>query len=211
MPRCQVRGHVLWGRFGISWRTVPCPAWDEPCASRRPGGIFHVTARGVRRGVVFVDEFDYQRYLRLLERTVPRDRWVIHAYCLMPNHVHLLVRLRESTLSVGVHRLHCVYARRFNERHGFVGHAFDARFSSTLIAGEAHHLEALRYIALNPVRAGLCDEPEDWPWSSYPSAAGLVLEGPLVAVREVRELIGGYRTGARRYRQFVADGRRAAA
>ncbi len=175
------------------------------------GDIFHVTARGVRRGVVFVDEFDYELYLRLLERTVRRDRWVIYAYCLMPNHVHLLVRLRESTLSVGAHRLHCAYARRFNERHGFAGHAFDARFGSTLIADEAHHLEALRYIALNPVRAGICDEPEDWPWSSYSAVAGMTGEGSVVAVREVRDLFGGYRTGARRFRQFVADGRRAAA
>jgi REP element-mobilizing transposase RayT len=175
------------------------------------GGIFHVTARGVRRGVVFVDEFDYQLYLRLLERTLRRDRWAIHAYCLMPNHVHLLVRLRESTLSVGVHRLHCAYARRFNGRHGFAGHAFDARFSSTLIAGEAHHFEALRYIALNPVRAGLCDEPEDWQWSSYPAVAGHVRGGSLVVVGEVRELFGGDRNGARRYRQFVDDGRRAVA
>lgn len=175
------------------------------------GDIFHVTARGVRRGVVFVDEIDFQMYLRLLGRTIRLDRWAVQAYCLMPNHVHLLVRLREATLSRGMHRLHGTYARRFNERHGLVGHVFDARFGSMLIASEAHHFETLRYIPLNPIRAGLCDEPEDWPWSSHLAVAGLSGVFSVVAVDEVRELFGGHPGGARRYRGFIAAGRRAAA
>ena len=160
---------------------------------------------------MFVDEIDFQMYLRLLGRTIQLDRWAVQAYCLMPNHVHLLVRLREATLSRGMHRLHGTYARRFNERHGLVGHVFEARFDAALIASEAHHFETIRYVPLNPVRGGLCEEPEDWPWSSHLGVAGLSRVHSLAAVDEVRELFGGPPDGARRYRMFVASGRRAAA
>ena len=85
----------------------------------------------------------------------------------MTNHFHLLIETPEPTLSVGMQRLNSEYATYFNERFGFVGHLFQQRFGSRLIETEEYFAEALRYIAFNPVRAGLCEHPHEWPWSSF--------------------------------------------
>jgi putative transposase len=132
-----------------------------------PGGIYHVTARGNRRQAVFVDDFDRRRFVEILERVVRRRRWRDRAHCLMSNHYHLIVETPEPTLSTGMHALNSVYASRFNERHGVDGHLFEGRFRASLLEAEEHLHEALRYIAFNPVRAGLCAHPSDWPWTSW--------------------------------------------
>jgi REP element-mobilizing transposase RayT len=145
--------------------------------SQPPGETFHLTARGVRRQAVFLDDLDYGLYVGLLGQTAQRHRWIVLAYCLIPNHLHLLVRLEDSTLSRGMHRQQGVYARRFNERHGLSGHVFEARFHAVHVVQEAHRLHVLRYIVQNPVRAGLCEDPADWPWSSHRAVAGLTHGG----------------------------------
>ncbi len=85
----------------------------------------------------------------------------------MSNHFHLLVETPEPNLSFGMQRLKSGYAGYFNERHSLVGHLFQQRFDSRLIETEKHLEKTLRYIALNPVKAGLCDHPAEWPWSSF--------------------------------------------
>jgi REP element-mobilizing transposase RayT len=101
---------------------------------------------------------------------VHRYGWRIHAYCLMTNHFHLLVETPDANLSRGMQRLNSEYATYFNTRFAHVGHLFQQRFVSRLIESEHYFLEALRYIAFNPVRAGLCEHPADWPWSSFHGA-----------------------------------------
>ena len=93
--------------------------------------------------------------------------WRLIAHCLMPNHFHLLIETPRPTLSVGMHRLNSGYAHYFNERHEWTGHLFERRFDSRLVETDEHMQEALSYIALNPVKAGLCDHPWEWPWSSF--------------------------------------------
>jgi putative transposase len=90
----------------------------------------------------------------------------------MPNHYHLVVQIANADLSVGMHRLNSSYAHHFNERHGLDGHLFQSRFHSVLVESDWHLLELSRYLALNPVRAGLCEDPSMWPWSSYAAVAG---------------------------------------
>jgi REP element-mobilizing transposase RayT len=85
----------------------------------------------------------------------------------MTNHFHLLVETSEPNLSPGMQQLISRYARYFNERFAFEGHLFQQRFTSRLIGSERQYAEVLRYIALNPVRAGLCAHPSDWPWSTF--------------------------------------------
>jgi putative transposase len=85
----------------------------------------------------------------------------------MTNHFHLLIATPEPTLSEGMHYLNGVYAKKFNERHEVGGHLFESRFRSALVETEEHLLEVLRYVAFNPVHAGLCDAPGDWPWTSF--------------------------------------------
>ena len=141
-----------------------------------PGGTYHVTARGNRRQTIFHDDDDRRRFLALRRTVTRRYGWRLHAFCLMTNHFHLLIETPEPTLSVGMQRLNSEYATYFNERFGFVGHLFQQRFGSRLIETEEYFAEALRYIAFNPVRAGLCEHPHEWLWSSFFGKKDLRLE-----------------------------------
>ena len=131
------------------------------------GGIYHVTSRGNRRQAIFHDDDDRRWFLMFRAHVFQRWGWRLHAYCLMTNHFHLLVQTPQANLSSGMQRLKSGYAAYFNERHLLVGHLFQQRFDSRLIESEEHFSETVRYIALNPVRAGLCEHPAQWPWSSF--------------------------------------------
>lgn len=128
----------------------------------------HATARGVDRRRTFVDDDDYQRYLRLLAITVAHYGWELLAFCLMPNHVHLLARTPRANLGKGIQFLHGTYAREFNKRHGRTGDLFEDRYHAPLpIADECGLVRVVGYIAANPVRAVLVEDPAAWPWSSH--------------------------------------------
>jgi REP element-mobilizing transposase RayT len=150
------------------------------------GGIHHVYARGNRRQEIFVDDPDRMTYLMHLRRVVTRCRWGCLAYCLMDNHVHLLIETPEANLGPGMQRLHGPYAQAFNARHRKVGHLFQGRYGAERVEDDAQLVTTLRYIALNPVEAGLCADPRDWPWSSY----ALLVEGI------APEWVDGARVGA---------------
>ena len=126
-----------------------------------------MTNRGNNRASIFSDEIDYLTFLRLLANVVTTRGWSRHAYCLMPNHYHLLLEAPELDLPVGMRLLNGRYARRFNLRHDRSGHVFQGRYAAEPVSRDEHVIEACRYIVLNPVRAGLCSRPEEWPWSSY--------------------------------------------
>jgi putative transposase len=130
-------------------------------------GPFHVFARGNDKRVIYRDDGDRRMYLRILRSTVGHCRWRLLAYCLMNNHVHLLLETREPNLGAGMGRLHGSYAQRFNLRHGSSGHVFQGRFGAERINTDEQLWTAAVYIAMNPVEAGLCRRPDDWPWSSH--------------------------------------------
>jgi REP element-mobilizing transposase RayT len=131
-----------------------------------PDGYFHVTTRGVDGCPIFRDDRDRLRFLRLLRETVARYAWDAFALCLMTNHYHLVVAAARANLSDGLHRLNGVYAQRFNRHHGRTGHLFGDRFAARVIDRETHLAAACEYVVQNPVRAGLCERAEDWPWSA---------------------------------------------
>ena len=131
------------------------------------GGIFHVYARGNDRRDLFLDPLDHTRYLRLLERAVRQCRWQLLSYCLMPNHVHLLVETPEPTLGRGMHHVHGPYAQAFNKRHGRFGHVFQSRYGAVRIADDPQLITVVRYIARNPAAADLVTDPAEWKWSSH--------------------------------------------
>lgn len=135
-------------------------------------GVYHVTARSIRGHVLFESDADFLFFLLLLTRVAALYRWECIAYCLMSTHYHLLIRVPEGTLSAGFHRLNSTYAHWFNEVHGYHGHVFEARFYSGPIEADGHLLESIRYIVLNPVRAGLCAQPGQWRWSSHRALCG---------------------------------------
>ena len=128
--------------------------------------------RGVRGERLYTNEEDHRKFIALLEVGCWRYGWLLRTYCLMPNHYHLLVTTPEPTLSRGMQWLNGCYAQWFNWSHGHKGHAFFRRFHSVVIERESHLAEVARYILLNPVRAGLCAGPADWPWSSYRAMVG---------------------------------------
>jgi REP-associated tyrosine transposase len=130
-----------------------------------PEGLYHVTARGAGQIEIFRDDDDRRTFLALLGKTALREEWACHAYCLMGNHYHLLVETLLERLSAGLQWLNTVYARGFNDRHGRWGHLFGERFSCWVVESDAHAEAASVYIIENPVRAGLCSDPKDWPWA----------------------------------------------
>jgi putative transposase len=167
--------------------------------SQGPGNIFHVTARGNRRQEIFLDDTDRARLLALLDATCERRQWRLHAYCLMPNHYHLVLELVGPTLSAGFQWLNGVYAQAFNRRHGMIGHLFQGRFHSEPVQSDGHLLELSRYLAHNPVRARLCG-------SSYRATAGFTPPAHFLSVDRVLAYFGYEREMARRrFQSFVND------
>lgn len=130
--------------------------------------MFHVTGRGVAREAVFRDGIDYADFERQLLKVRDEFDWTLHAYCLLPNHYHLIVETSRSDLSSGMQRLNGRYAQRFNQRYDRVGHVFQNRFKSYVIDTEEHYERAVAYVLANPVEAGLCERSEDWPWTTGP-------------------------------------------
>jgi len=133
----------------------------------KEGGVHHVYARGNGRQSIFFDDADRASYLRMLARVVTRQRWRCLTFCLMENHVHLLVETPLPNLGAGMGRLHGTYAQQFNARHARSGHLFQGRFGSKPMESEAQLWTVVAYIARNPVAAGLCAQPIEWRWSSH--------------------------------------------
>jgi putative transposase len=131
-----------------------------------PDTPHHVTQRGNRHQALFTEPGDYALYRDLLAERCAKNGITCWAYCLTPNQVHLILNPGASTgLSRSVGEAHRRYTAYVNARARLTGHLFQGRFGCVAM-DEAHCLNAVRYLAFNPVRAGLCDKPEDWPWSS---------------------------------------------
>ena len=130
-------------------------------------GIHHVYARGNDRQLLYWDDDDHVRYLELLCHVVHRKRWRCLAYCLMSNHVHLLVQTPDANLGDGMQVLHSAYAQLFNRRHGKVGHVFQGRYGAKLMLHDEQLWTVVRYVHRNPVEAGLCRRAAEWRWSSH--------------------------------------------
>jgi putative transposase len=153
-----------------------------------PGLPHHVTQRANRRQRVFFSDTDYRLYGNLLARACAAADTEIWAWCLMPNHVHLvLVPAASEGLRTALARVHWRYAGHVNEREGWRGHLWQSRFASFPM-DEAHLHACVRYVELNPVGAGLAARAEDWPWSSARSHLGWAWDG-LTALAPMRARI----------------------
>jgi REP element-mobilizing transposase RayT len=130
-----------------------------------PDGYFHVVSRAVFGTEIFVDNTDRRRFLRILGDSGRRVSWRCEAYCLMTTHYHLVLEARTRQLAAGMQLVNGRYARGFNRRHGRHGALFSERYSVRVVESEEHLFEACAYVLLNPVKAGLCDQADTWPWS----------------------------------------------
>lgn len=179
----------------------------RPLRLQFPHAVYHVTSRGNARQKIVRDDHDRARFLSILQQVVERFGWLCHAYCLMNNHYHLLVETPQPTLSAGMRQLNGVYTQAFNKRHHRVGHIFQGRFHAVLVEKEAHLLELSRYVVLNPVRGGLVQRPDQWPWSSYRATIGRVGAPAYLTVDWVLGQFGRRLQEARRaYAHFVREG-----
>ncbi|MDR2488512.1 MAG: transposase [Desulfovibrio sp.] len=149
------------------------------------GVAHHVTQRGNRRQTVFFSDEDYVAYRELLREWSARDGLAIWAYCLMPNHAHIIgVPEKEESLHRAIKETHRRYSCRINTREGWRGHLWQGRFASFPL-DEKHGLQAIRYVELNPVRANLVGRPQDWPWSSAAAHLSGAMDPLLSPVPEV--------------------------
>jgi putative transposase len=172
-----------------------------------PGLIFHLSARGTRRADIYLTDNDRHHFLRLLERACTTDGLVCHAYCLMGNHYHLLAETPTGALSKAMHRLNSGYAKHFNQVHEREGHLFERRYRSWIMGSQERAMEAVRYIVRNPVRAGLCAYPADWPWSSHVATAGERPAPRFLTVGTVQGWFGAEASqAAENYRAYVDAG-----
>lgn len=172
-----------------------------------PAGTYHVTCRSGGPIQIFTDDTDRTTFATLLAGCLQRMAAVCRSFCLMTTHYHLLLDVPTDALQRGMHRLNGMYSRGFNARHGRVGHLFGERYYCARIESDGHMLQVLRYIARNPVEAGLCDRPSDWYWSSYRCAAGLDNGFPFVDPALFRAYFGADRAQAEELiRRFVDDG-----
>lgn len=172
-----------------------------------PGQPHHVILRGNNRQAIFFSDLDRQQLLGVLTEAAAQYSVAIHAYVLMDNHIHLLLTPSSAdALSRMMQALGRRYVGWFNARHQRTGTLWEGRFRAGLIEGERHLLACMRYIELNPVRAGLCIEPTQWPWSSVAHHLGLQRQA-LITEHELFWSLGN--TPFERehaYREFLGQG-----
>ena len=160
----------------------------RPLRIEFPGAIYHVIARGNAREPIFVDDYDRRLFLAELGKTAERLDWWLWAYCLMGNHYHLVLETVQPTLARGMRDVNGNYSQAFNRRHDRVGHLFQGRYRSILLDKEGYLPQVVRYVLMNPVKAGLVDQPSDWYWSSFLATAGIAEIPPRLAVQRVLAL-----------------------
>ena len=139
-------------------------------------GIYHVMLRGINRQDIFEDEEDYRKMILFLRGLVERTddnglriqpSCLIYSYCLMSNHLHLLVKEKDEGVSEAVKRIGILYAQYFNRKYERNGHLFQDRFRSEPVNSMEYFVTLIRYIHQNPVKAGLVDHVSEYPWSSW--------------------------------------------
>lgn len=139
---------------------------------RSQTGIYHVMSRGINQTDIFLDDDDRVRYLHLLRYLQNEYGLTIHAYCLMSNHVHLLIAEGKEPIGESMRRIGVSYATWFNYKYGRVGYLFQGRYRSEVVENDSYFLTVLRYILQNPVKANLCKEISGYQWSSHYEYAG---------------------------------------
>jgi len=186
--------------------SLPLPGYGRKVSrSRRlidPDAIYHTMCRGSDRNPIAWDGQDFRTLTELLSRVASRYRWEVFAWCLMPNHYHVVLRTTQGNFSRGFQVLNQTHSIRTNRRHGRTAHLFRNRPHCIEVLSDAHLVAAILYVVRNPIRAGLCRYAWEWPFSSYRATVGLASAPDWLAVNAVLELFGG----AAEFRRLVHAG-----
>jgi putative transposase len=167
-----------------------------------PGATYHITSRGNRRYIIFVDDWDRRQYLSLIMQIRKQHPFILHSYCLMTNHIHLLLETIDTPLNKIMKLLNQRYAAYFNKRHDFDGHVFQGRYGAELIDSIGYFLYASKYIHLNPVDAKIVSHPLHYRWSSY----RLFLQGKQSPLVHTEKILSYFPDPNRSYQNFVEEG-----
>ncbi len=180
---------------------------SRPLRIEFPGALYHVTARGDRRKLIFTDTADREQWLSILGLVCKRFNFIVHAYCQMGNHYHVMIETVDGNLTQGMRQLNAMYSQAFNRRHRLAGHVLQGRYKGILVQKESHLLELSRYVVLNPVRAGMVPAPGDWPWSSFSATIAQVSAPTWLCVEWILDQFGHEPESARQcYEAFVLAG-----
>lgn len=180
--------------------------------ARRPrlqinGAIYHVMSRGNRKLPIYDDATDHQRFIDIVDIAADRYEVRVLADVEMNNHYHLVIDTPKGNLSAAMRYINGVYTQHVNRRHGRTGHVFEGRFVSRLVGDDLYLRTVVKYVAMNPVAAGLVTKPEDWPWSSYRATAGLTEARPFLHLDWMEWVFECQRrdTAQSRYRAFIGS------
>jgi putative transposase len=167
------------------------------------GAVYHVIVRGNARQQIFFENADYLRLLRFIGEGVKKYNHRIHAFCLMPNHIHMAIQVGDISLSRIMQNLCFRYTQWVNRRQERVGHLFQGRYKAVLVDADSYLLELVRYLHLNPVRAGMVKSPEAYPWSSHLAYLGEKKFPWLTTDWVLSQFSSSRRRADKEYREFV--------
>jgi putative transposase len=172
------------------------------------GAFYHITSRGNLRDRIFFDDKDRERFLEILRRTKERYGYLLHAYALMGNHYHLFLETPMANISQIMQNINTSYTVYINKRHKRFGHLFQGRFKGIIVDKETYLIVLSRYIHLNPVRARIVKNPDDYRWTSYREYIGAYKEKEsIVDTAETLSYFSKTKTAAMKaYREFVKEG-----
>ena len=168
-----------------------------------PGAIYHVYCRTARGELVFVDDTEAEEFVEIVREVRDLDELTILAWCLMGNHYHLVLRTGEVPLWRSMARLQGRTARGFNRRHRYLGRLWQSRYKARVVDTERYFTQVISYVHLNPVAAGLVDDPVDHRWSGHRAFIG---RGPALLVDVVESLRRFGRLGARPETSVITRG-----
>ena len=176
---------------------------SRPLRIEYSGAIYHIISRGNDQRSIFGDSKSYQKFLNYLEKAKDKFGIVIHAYCLMDNHYHLLMETPNGNLCRTMQYVNSSYTTYYNVKNKRNGHLLQGRYKSILVEKDSYFLELGRYIHLNPVRAGIIRYPEDYAWSSYKYYLNKNKEKPYFL--RLEEMLGNF-DSKKSYKEFVVAG-----
>ncbi|HWC77181.1 MAG TPA: transposase, partial [Blastocatellia bacterium] len=167
------------------------------------GGLYHIITRGNNRRSIFRSNDDYLKFLAFLQSQKAKRPFYLYAYCLMPNHVHLLVEMLDDPISRVMHGMLTGYSQYYNRKYKKVGHLFQGRYKAILCQTDRYLGELVRYIHLNPVRAKMVARPEDFGYSGHRAYLGLDRSGLLDTEPVLRHFGATRKRAIEMYIQFV--------
>ena len=177
----------------------------RPLRIEYPGAFYHVTSRGNEQKDVFKSQKDREKFLSYLESATERYGAVIHAYCMLSNHYHILLETPAGNLSQIMRHINGAYTIYFNIKRKRAGHLFQGRFKAILVEADEYATELSRYIHLNPVRAGIVARPEEYQWSSYRKYIGQGKTPEWLKTDFILDYFGNSDVAEKKYQAFVED------